>query len=161
MNPRPSSAAEIHQEIRQLQSQFRTLYLATTSRAGIPNASYAPYVLLDGDFYILVSQLAKHTGNLLSRTSCHVLFVENEEAAANLFARRRLGCECSVKQIAREDKLADRVLEKFSESFGPVVAMLRSLPDFILFQLHPEQCNFVRGFGQAMQVDPSVLCDDA
>ncbi|MDP6189367.1 MAG: pyridoxamine 5'-phosphate oxidase family protein, partial [Gammaproteobacteria bacterium] len=49
-----------------LVEQFDTVLLGTVSNNGLPDASYAPYVYVDGYYYVYVSELATHTGNLLN-----------------------------------------------------------------------------------------------
>ena len=46
---------------------FRSLQMATVSADGVPDASYAPFVRIDDDaFYVNLSALSTHTGNILS-----------------------------------------------------------------------------------------------
>jgi putative heme iron utilization protein len=155
--------ADSHSIEKQLQSLIdgcRTVILATASSDGLPNASYAPFVDHDGSFYVLVSGLAKHTGNLLSTGCCHALFITDEKDTVNVFARKRLSynCDAIVVEIHgktksdSEARRADAVLAKMEDRFGPTIKMLRSLPDFRLIELKPSDGTLVLGFGQAVPV---------
>jgi hypothetical protein len=143
---------ELNDEVRRMRESKRTLILGTVSSDGWPDASYAPYVESEGAFFVFVSRLAKHTGNLLESQRCHVLFIEDEQETTNLFARRRLSYHCQVSDLDRDSPEGIARLEEFLSEFGPVVNMLRSLPDFHLLKLQPIRGSFVRGFGQAFSL---------
>ena len=142
-------------ECQQLIGQSRSLVFATSDKTGAPDAGLAPYVLVKGRFYILVSELARHTAHLMESGRCVLLFAEDESKSVNLFARKRLTVSCLTTVVERSDPIADHVLDAMASSLGPTVAMLRPLPDFHLVQLLPEKCNYVRGFGQAYRFNAS------
>ena len=134
-------------------SGFKTVNLATVSSDGQPLASYAPFVSEDGAFYIYVSQLAAHTRNLIQNPRCHIMLLRDEAETSNPFARQRLSFNCSVKAVERDAEEYQRILKQYRERFGPVVEMLSSLPDFVLFRLTVEgEGNLVLGFGKASNV---------
>jgi hypothetical protein len=151
------SAQSLADEVRAFQGEFRALILASVSPDGLPDASYAPYVLHDGGFMIYVSRLARHTGNLLSHPACHVMFLEDDRASRNPFARRRLSFACTVDRVPRDTERWETVLDELTRAFGNVVEMLRQLPDFELFCLRPGPGLFVRGFAQAVPVEGRML----
>ena len=78
----------------------------------------------------------------------------DERDSPNIFARKRLTIGCRVVQLDRSDPQTEVLLDKMGGKFGPVVAMLRQLPDFHLLRLEPLTCNYVRGFGQAFRFEP-------
>lgn len=148
-------SSNLEHECKQLVSGFRTLILATSGEDGEPDASTVPYLLNSGGFAILVSELARHTSHLLGTGRCTVLFVEDEREAANIFARRRLTIRCRVSRVEAAERRAELLLDRMAVEFGPVISMLRQLPDFHLLQLEPVNCNYVRGFGQAYRFEPA------
>ncbi len=131
----------------------QTLLLASRAADGHADISYAPYLSSDGKFYIFVSELAKHTQNLLRHPKTSVMFIEPENQAANVFARQRLTLECQVQEITRIDPHHDAILEAMAAKFGEIFDLLRSLPDFHLLALTPAQGQFVAGFGKTFAVD--------
>ena len=133
--------------------QQQTLLLSSRSEDGRADISYAPYLREGGKFYILVSELAKHTKNLLDYPHASVLFIEPEAEAANLFARKRLTIDCQVQEIHKTDPLYAQILDALTAKFGEIVGLLRSLPDFHLLALMPGHGQFVAGFGKAFAVD--------
>lgn len=146
---------EFNQACRTLIADKKTLLLATVNPDGIPENSYAPYVQDEqGCFYIFVSQLAGHTRNLQMGTDCSVLFIRDEQESRNLYARERVSFRCAVKQVEAADTRYNGMLDRLEEVQGQTVVMLRSLPDFLLFQLKPTSGNYVVGFGKAFAVSP-------
>ena len=80
-------------EIREFRLKFRSVLMATANEDGVPEASYAPYVIDDaGHYYIYVSELSRHTRNLTQTGRVSLLFIEDEQSAANIFAQTRCGC---------------------------------------------------------------------
>jgi len=131
-------------------NQFKTLQMATVDESGCPNASYAPYVKLDDDYYVYVSELSEHTKNLSSTRSASIFFVQNEEDASHIYARRRLTYNCNTQEVSRDEKLFEQVMDALSEKFEEkFINMIRDLEDFHLFKLSPESGIFVNGFAQA------------
>ena len=78
-------------------SGFKTLLMATVSGEGVPDASYAPFVRLDDDaFYVNLSGLSTHTGNLLANPRVSILFLQSEDDTNQLFARKRLSFDADA-----------------------------------------------------------------
>lgn len=144
---------ELQQEARLFRDQFQTAILSTSAKDGVSVASYAPFVLDDSETpYIFISQLAQHTQNLLARSSLSILFIADEQASKNLFARQRLTLNCNAIEVSRESNTGIEILALFNEKFGKMTALLQSLNDFHLFQLNVETGSYVRGFGQAYSI---------
>lgn len=131
----------------------QSLLMATLSPAGEADISYAPFVRHDSRFYIFISELARHTQNLLAHPQASLLFIEPEAEAKNPFARQRLTFRCRVNVLARDHADYSPRLAQMTEAFGDTVALLRSLPDFHLMALTPFEGLFVAGFGKAIAVD--------
>lgn len=145
-------------EIKDFQSGFRTLLMATVGSDGIPEASYAPFVNDEhANFFVYISELAKHTQNLKQTKRVSVLFLEAEDHTKNLFARRRLTYNCTVQLIARGTEHWSVRLQQFRDRFGQFVDTLEPLEDFLLFQLSPYQGNYVKGFGSVYRIAGSDL----
>ncbi|WP_250654929.1 HugZ family protein [Alkalimarinus coralli] len=151
------NSEEIIEEASDLVNQFKTVQLATLNPAGNPEASYAPYIKQAGRYYIFISELASHTANILRHPMLSLFFIQNEVDAKNLFARRRLTIECSATPIPREHQQWETLLDLFQAEHGPTVELLRSLPDFQLFELTPSTANYVKGFGQAFTLEGENL----
>lgn len=145
---------KLEADYRALIDSQRTLLLSTVSDNGDADISYAPYLRVEKAFYVYVSELAKHTGNMLRSGQASVMFVQPETEAANPFARQRVVFNCRVEEIRRDDVRYVSLLDDMHRRFGEVIGMLRSLPDFHLLELKPQQGQYVAGFGKAFGIDP-------
>lgn len=141
-----------------LPTQVKSLMLSTVNADGTPHASYAPFVMDDTyQIYLLTSGLSAHTPNLLRTRQASVLIIEDESQTQQVFARQRLTYDCQVTPIARHCDLWETQMAQFEDRFGEIIAMLRQLEDFQLFELSPQAGRFVMGFGAAYEVDPDNL----
>lgn len=132
----------------------KTLTLATYSDQVGAEVSYAPYIRDGaGAFYIYTSELASHTENLLRTKQSSIIFLREEAEMRNPFARERATFNCLVNEVPKEGQVYISMLNQFSEQFGQVVELLRTLPDFHLFALAPRSGRYVVGFGKAFEID--------
>ena len=139
----------VQEECRQFPGLFQSLHLATCNADAEPEASYAAYVEHQGCYYVYTSELSAHTANLAARGRCSVMFIESEDQARHLFARRRLTLQCTATACPRGSAEFDLILDRFVEQFGAFMAMLRKLGDFHLYRLQPLSGACVAGFAQA------------
>lgn len=137
---------------------FNSVILSTISTEGKPNASYSPCVIDDQkNIYIYVSGLATHTQNLHATNKASVMFIDDESQTSQIFARRRLVYECTATLIPGNSSQWQFIIQRFENSFGNIIQIMRDLPDFRIFQLTPTSGRFVIGFGAAYEVDPNNL----
>lgn len=146
-------ATEFHAFI----NEFKTLLLATTSPEGVPEASYAPYVAHQSEYYIFISELAAHTRNLARTGKASVLVIEDESKAHQLFARKRATLQCEAVEITRDMPHCEPLLQLFDERFGKFFGLLRQLPDFHLYRLTPTSASYIAGFAKAYTLTGSDL----
>ncbi|BAZ13271.1 pyridoxamine 5'-phosphate oxidase-related FMN-binding protein [Calothrix sp. NIES-4071] len=138
--------------------QFQSAVICTVSEDGLPNASYAPFVIDDmKNIYIYVSGLSTHTQNLNVKPLASVLFIEDESKTQQMFARRRLSYDCTASLVNSNTATWIQIVSDFESRFGNIIQVLRDLPDFRIFQLTPTSGRFVVGFGAAYDVDASDL----
>jgi putative heme iron utilization protein len=149
---------ELEREIRALRGVCRSVLLATVDSEGLPDASSAPCLVdAEGNIYIFVSGLARHTRNLSATGRVSAMFIEDEAEAANIFARRRLILTCTAVTIARDHPEWEAYLDSMTERLGRLVGTLRGLGDFQLFRLTPHSATYVRGFGQTFHFEGEGL----
>jgi heme iron utilization protein len=156
MNPTPELAA-VMADAQRFPANFQSLHLATSNDRGEPEASYAPYLEHEGSYYVYVSELSAHTGNLAATGRCSVLFIESETQAKHLFARRRLTLQCVAQECPRDGSAFEPLMDRFAAKFGNFVGMLRKLTDFHLYQLSPQSGAYVAGFAQAYTLEGDGL----
>lgn len=146
---------ELYQEFP---DKFRSVVLSTASSDGVPQASYAPFLIdADKSIYIYISGLSAHTTNLKQTSRASVLLIEDEAETKEIFARRRLTYDCIAEVLPRDTGQWQALIGRFEQRFGHVVELMKDLPDFQLFRLQPQSGQFVIGFGAAYRVNASNL----
>lgn len=137
------------QDFLALRDNSSSAQLATLGQDETPEASHAPCILLDGHYYLFLSQLASHTANLLRNPEVGLMLIEDEADAANSFARRRISLQGRAQPVDRGSDIFKSVISLFHRRFGKVMEIIEPLPDFQLFCVRVTSGRFVRGFGQA------------
>lgn len=138
--------------------QFQSAIISTATKQGIPNSSYAPFVMDEfKNIYIYVSGLSTHTQNISVNPYASVMFIEDEGKTEQIFARRRLSFDCTATLVERETDAWNEIIYQFQARFGQMIEILRDLPDFRIFQLTPQQGRFVIGFGAAYSISSDNL----
>jgi putative heme iron utilization protein len=136
----------------------RSVLMATTSADGVPDASYAPFVRIDDNaFYVNLSELSTHTGNLLATPRVSIMLLQAENDTKQLFARKRLSFDAEAEVVERDSTRWCQVMDLFADKFGDIVDLIRPLQDFKLFRITPRSAVYVRGFAQAYPIDASQL----
>lgn len=143
-------------KVQELINTSKSIILATVDAEGNPNSSYAPFVQVDQTFYILVSFMAKHTKNLADGRKTSIMFIEDESATKQIYARERLTLEATTSQIERDSEVWNTVVAKLKENHGKVVDVISEMGDFILIALQPVKGSYVNGFGSAYFVDANL-----
>ena len=149
---------ELQQEAITFRREQEAVMLSTTSTDGMPAASYAPCVLDEaGRCHVLISRLARHTGNLLSKPIASLMWLEDSASNRNAFARRRLILRCRAEHIVRDSEAWNHILKQMEGQLGNTVPLLAGLPDFMLFRFDAVDGDYVRGFAQAYPVTGNDL----
>ncbi len=145
-------------EYEKFPEKFASMIISTVNKAGIPNASYTPFVIDESkNIYIFVSGLATHTQNISVHPYVSVLFIEDEAQSSQIFARSRLNFDCTATLIPRETDSWYHITQQFQERFGNIIEILSSLPDFRILQLTPTGGRFIIGFGEAYEISGDNL----
>jgi putative heme iron utilization protein len=153
MKQSSSILKKINSEYLNFLKKFRSLHLSSIGENGHPVCSYAPFVKDDKrQFYIYVSNLAAHTKNLMIDGRAGIMFIEPEEQAENIFARKRVTFECVVELVPRDTEDWQKIMTLFDQLDGELMQTLRSLSDFQLIRLIPLSGRFVKGFGKAYHI---------
>lgn len=155
------SLNEIRDEFHSFIDDKESVILGTVNKDGEPEASYAPVLRINHRFYIYVSELSQHTGNLQNTPKASLLFIEDETSSKQIFARQRATLKAKAKLIERKSDLWEVVLDSFEEKFGGMIPMLRPLEDFHLFEFTSEEAGYVRGFAQAYRIAGEELSEVA
>lgn len=143
-------------KVKELIASTKSVILATVDAEGNPNSSYAPFVQVENTFYILVSFMARHTKNLADGRKTSMMFIEDESATKQIYARERLTLEATTSQIERDSETWNTIVADLKETHGKVVDVISEMKDFILIALHPTKGSYVNGFGSAYFVDENL-----
>lgn len=148
---------DILSNITKLTASRSGLLLATLNDHNIPELSATPFIKQENCFYIFISELAAHTQNLKQRANLSVMLIEDEQDASNPFARKRLSYQCLARLIEKEEQIWSAVLDSFEQRHGKTVSLLKSLPDFHLFELKALSGQYIEGFGKAFRLSGKQL----
>ncbi|MGB3656179.1 MAG: pyridoxamine 5'-phosphate oxidase family protein [Rivularia sp. (in: cyanobacteria)] len=141
-----------------LVNTVRTVVLGTVSETGIPNVSYAPFVIDEAKtIYVFVSKVSVHTSNLQANSKASVMLIEDENKSKQIFARRRLTYSCYATAIDRNSREWELIADRFDKRFGNIIYIYRNLPDFDIFKFTPHEGLFVMDFGAAYKITSSDL----
>lgn len=151
-----NSTKPIAPKVNELIANSKSVILGTVDADGSPNASYAPFVRLGNKFYILVSFMARHTNNLKNIGKASVMFIEDESATKQIYARERLTIDTATAQIERDSDIWNEAVAKLKEVHGKILDILTGMDDFIMIELSPVKGAYVNGFGSAYFVDDQL-----
>ena len=162
---------EVVRQALELVAKMRTIQLATVGPDATPLASYAPFVQLDGAFFVYLSRLAQHAQNLRATPLLSAMLIRDEADCEEIFARPRLSFDCTVTEHARDSAEFARALDCFVAQFGEtarvvrarvvnpkwIAGVMRELTDFTLFRLHPNSARLVSGFARAVDLGDDAM----
>ncbi|WP_434778778.1 pyridoxamine 5'-phosphate oxidase family protein [Neisseria sp. Ec49-e6-T10] len=136
-------------EINRLHQDNLSLIMATKDHDGFPNASYAPFVYVDGHYYVFISEIAPHTQHLLNTPELSIMIIDDERNTRNIYARARLSYQAKANQVQRDCDEFKKAMDALYPRGGNTLDVLTQLGDFSLFRLTPQKGRLVLGFGKA------------
>ena len=137
---------------------FKSVILSTVDGEGVPNASYAPFVIdTHKHIFVYISSISKHYGNIKGSGQVSTLFIKDEQESEQIFARHRLTYDCKAEMVDRDSDTHTKAMGLFDKKFGEDVAVLKNFDDFDLFRLIPQKGLLVLGFGQAYAISGDAL----
>lgn len=146
---------QIADEVNTFKKEFNTVLLATLSKDNKPHVSYSPLLRYQDEYYIYVSEVAPHCQHLKdNQDSVQVMFIEDEDKAKTILARKRVTYDVSVEFLPRND-FYNQVFDSFEERVGKIAGMtqVRMMDDFHLLKVNFKNGRYVKGFGQAYEID--------
>jgi len=142
------SNEEIIQEFKDFDRDKYSLIISTTSSENFPLTNYAPFVKIDEDYFVSVSENLPHYVNMVQTKKAHILIIEDESIADHIYARKRLyfAASCSLEEDT------EKVFKLFDERYGDKLSFLRTMKDFKIIKITPEEKSLVLGFGAAFKM---------
>ena len=140
-------------------NNMQTIIISTVDKNGKPNASYAPSLMHEGNFYVYVSMLSKHTSNLIKNKKASIMILEDESKSERLFARKRITMDVDSIVVKRDSAEWEHIMDLMQSKFGESIAFLRNLKDFFLINLKTSKALLVYDFGKAFTLSGKNLND--
>lgn len=128
----------------------KSLIISSLNNNKLPETSYAPFVMVDNNIYVYLSQAANHYYNLRYNKDCTVMIIEDESEAKTIFARERVSFEGEATKL---DNVEESIFDKFEEVHGNSMMMVLKTMDFDMFKITLRKGRYVKGFGQAFDVN--------
>ncbi|MDX9691165.1 MAG: pyridoxamine 5'-phosphate oxidase family protein [Acholeplasmataceae bacterium] len=126
---------------------LKSVVFSTIDDDGKPYTSYAPFGVYQGDYYLIISNMAKHTKYLRQRPTAGLLWIEDESVSKSVFFRKRLYLETNVTLDIEDEAAIKMMIERLGD---PVKSFL--LMDFTIIKCEAIQGQLVLGPGQAFDV---------
>lgn len=147
--------AGVKKEIEAFKSAFGSVCLATLDAKGEVLCSYAPLIQTKNGDYIYISEVGSHYASIKTNpNNIEVLFLEDESKAASVILRKRLRFRVKAAFIERGAEF-DSIYDEFERQTGGSggIKTIRTMLDFHLIKLNYKNGSFVKGFGQAYNID--------
>ena len=135
----------------------RTIIMTALTDEDAPEMGVTPLISYDGGLFIYPSRLSSHVRALLTRRHGQFLLLEDEAAAQNIWARKRMKFNASIEDISRDDPRFGPLCEEFAKRHGPTMDLIRDFSDFHMLKLTPLSGVLVTGFANAYAVSDADL----
>lgn len=155
MSAKSEKSEDLAQQIKDFMLSFNSVCLATLSPSGEVVCSYAPFVSTSWGDFIYISEVSEHFANIKTHpNNLEVMFLEDESKAASVILRKRLRYRTKASFISRGE-LFDKVYDEFERQTGGGggIKTIRAMLDFHLIRLEFHKGRFVKGFGQAYDIE--------
>ncbi|TKX32952.1 HugZ family heme oxygenase [Campylobacter aviculae] len=149
----------VGKEIEEFKLSFNSVCLATLNENNEVVCSYAPFVTTNWGDYIYISEVSEHFGNIKKNpNNIEVMFLEDESKAASVILRKRLRYRVNASFIDRGEQF-DKIYDEFERQTGGEggIKTIRKMLDFHLVKLEFGKGRFVKGFGQAYDIDQGKI----
>lgn len=146
--------SRIKEQFEEFMRSFNSVCLATANKQGEVLCSYAPFVTTPKGNFIYVSEVSEHFDNLTQNpTNIEVMFLEDECKAAAVIFRKRLRYRATASLVER-GAFFDEIFDTLEANIGGgAIKTIRNLLDFHLIELKFGKGRFVKGPGQAYDID--------
>jgi heme oxygenase (biliverdin-IX-beta and delta-forming) len=129
-----------------------------TLHDGEPNLAMVAYAFAEdiSAFYIHVSRLGKHTGDMETDPRVSLLITETDDRRPDPQTLARVAIRGMAAMLPRSDPGYAQVKTLYLQRF-PEAEQFFSLGDFNLWKITPKGGRFVAGFGRAFNLVPEML----
>ncbi|ECK3420204.1 HugZ family heme oxygenase [Campylobacter jejuni] len=145
----------VEKELNEFMLSFNSVALATLNTNGEVVCSYAPFVSTQWGNYIYISEVSEHFNNIkVNPNNIEIMFLEDESKAASVILRKRLRYRVNASFLERGERF-DQIYDEFEKQTGGEggIKTIRKMLDFHLIKLEFKKGRFVKGFGQAYNIE--------
>ena len=145
----------IKDEIKSYKSGFGSVCVASLSPQGEVLSTYAPIIQTNEGDYIYISEVSEHFASIQAHpNNLEIMFLQDEQDAPSVILRKRLRYRANAEFIERGAEF-ERVYDEFERvrGKGGGIHTIKGFLDFHLVKLHYKKGNFVKGFGQAYNIN--------
>ncbi|XGQ69662.1 HugZ family heme oxygenase [Campylobacter hepaticus] len=145
----------IEKEFNDFMLSFNSVSLATLNAQGEVVCSYAPFISTQWGNYIYISEVSEHFNNIKDNpNNIEIMFLEDESKAASVILRKRLRYRANASFLERGEQF-DKIYDEFERQTGAQggIKTIRTMLDFHLVKLEFGKGRFVKGFGQAYDIE--------
>ena len=115
-------------------------------------ASYAPFVRVKDEIFVLLSEVAEHFKSIKNAPNkVQILFLQDENEAKTIFARRRVSFNANVEFIENKSEFITKFEAKFSDE--KALSLIKMMSDFHIVKFTLKKGRLVNGFGAAFDTD--------
>jgi len=108
------------------------------------------------EFYILISQLAVHTKNILENNKVSLMICQSENETKNPNSLARITLIGKAIVVEKSDKNYSSIKQNYLNK-NLSAEMLFNLGDFQIFRIEVEQARFVAGFAKTYNLSTKSL----
>lgn len=138
--------------LKEFLNQFKSTILGTIDKNNYPFNSYSVFIKHNNNYYVYLSDMAKHAQNIKSNCKVSMFFIEDENKCENIFARKRVVFQAQASIIKRDSNKFTEILNEFEKIDKKTVQITRNMIDFNLFELKVIYGEAVFGFGKAYTI---------
>ena len=151
---------QLSRDIKRLHQRTLSLMLATQAEESQPYVSHAPFVALDGVYYVLMADGAVHTRHLQPQPQTGMLLLEDATAHDEDEAdstQMRLSWVVSARILPQQTARYQQVLLALQRRLGQMVGRLKHIQNVNIFELVPQYGRVMVGFTQTYAFSPQDL----
>lgn len=141
--------ARLNTEIDNFINSFKSVFISSLNNNEHCVASYAPFVRIKDEIFIMISEMAEHFISIKTNPSkVSLMFLQDEKEARTIFARKRISFQANATFIdERKDEIFSLFEKKFQEESA--LGIIELFKDFHIIKFNLKKGRFVKGFGAA------------
>ena len=154
--PTSNLNTKLSSDIARFQTNARTLQLACALMDEVPCLTYAPFIYMEGHFFILLNR-SQHSAEVLEqKRKAAVMIIEDESRSRRLLARRHLRYSVSTTHVPEHSLYWKAAMAQLNKQFGGYKAQ-EDHSEQTLFCLTPYEGTYSQSNGEQVHLDDEAL----